>query len=284
MNNIIKKNIEVFEDTKRLAMTDKELKSFIKNSNSKQYFVKESDSIEKSEHHRFRKPATILVSKKRTLEAASGYIGEKVCILNFASAKNPGGGVIRGTSTQEESICRCSTLYFNISESEVTNNFHNAHRKMLLDGKMNTLYNDDCIYTPEVMVFKSDTETPELLPRENWYKVDVITCAAPDFRKSKNGNTDLQSNTLNISADELKKIQIKRITRILDIAKLEKEDVVILGAFGCGIFLNPPQIVAEAMKEVLEEYKYDFKIIEFAIFCNSKESVNYKVFKNIFEG
>ena len=43
----------------------------------------------------------------------------------------------------------------------------------------NPLYNDDCIYTPDVTVFKTDTSVPEKLAEKDWYQVDVLTCAAP---------------------------------------------------------------------------------------------------------
>lgn len=60
-----------------------------------------------------RQVGNAIVSGKRTLEASESYAkqNERVCVLNFASATNPGGGVVRGSSGQEEAICRCSTLY-----------------------------------------------------------------------------------------------------------------------------------------------------------------------------
>lgn len=265
-------NVRVFADTRRLSETDDYLITAIKESRSKQYIVKESDDFETAKKHRFEHPAEIVVSKRRSLEAASRYVGQKVCVHNFASAISPGGGVLRGSTAQEEAICRCSTLYFNISEPNIVDEFHNNHINMIMKRKMDTAYNDDCIYTPEVVVFKSDTGCPQLLPKEMWYKVDVITCAAPNLRKDVERRREI-SNT------ELKDLHIKRMRRILDIAKAEKNDVIILGAFGCGAFSNPPEVVAEAMQVVVKEYKYDFKTIEFAVFCTQKDMRNYSVFK-----
>ena len=67
--------------------------------------------------------------------------------------------------------------------------------------------------------------------------------------------------------------------RILDIAKERGNTVVILGAFGCGVFQNQPEVVAEAYASIVEEYRYDFEVIEFAVYCTPKDTRNYDVFK-----
>lgn len=275
-------NIAIFQDTEKLCSSNGELIKAIQESNRNQKVMLEKDSLEEIKGNRFEEPAQIIVSSKRSLEAAGCYRGEKVCVHNFASATNPGGGVTKGSSAQEEAICRCSTLYFNISEAAVVSSYHDAHKRMLREGQMNATYNDDCIYTPEVIVFKSDTSAPELLPQEDWYYVDVITCAAPNLReRPSNGmNPGSGSSPVCLTEQELKALHVKRMSRILSIAKARQEDVMILGAFGCGAFANPPSVVAEAMTEVVDKFRYDFKTIEFAVYCSARDTENYDVFKH----
>ena len=85
-----------------------------------------------------------------------------------------------------------------------------------------------------------------------------------------------------ISDKALLELHIQRTRRILDIAAAKHNDVVILGAFGCGAFLNPPGVVAEAMKQVVEEYRKHFETIEFAVYCSPRDDTNFRVFKNTF--
>lgn len=270
---------EIFNDTKKYYQSNKELINSIKNSKKYQLVITENDNIKQTNHEIYNIPAKVIVSKKRSLEAAREYNGQKVCILNFASATKPGGGVEKGANAQEEAICRCSTLYPCISDREIVNQFHNKHRELLKIGKLNALYNDDCIYTPNVTVFKTDTNVPELMSVKDWYKIDVISCAAPNLRSRPSNTMNPNSGkAVAIEADTLLNLHIKRIKKILDIAKANLAEVVILGAFGCGAFQNPPEIVAEAMAKVIKDYLYKFKTIEFAIYCPAKNTKNYDVF------
>ena len=267
--------IQVFMDTETLCKTDSHLIGSIKNTISHQYVVSESDSIVRSNAaHRFDKPADVKVSMKRTFEAASAYKNEKVCVLNFASATHPGGGVRNGARAQEECLCRCSTLYFALSEGNTWNSFYSKHYRMLRSKEMSSTYNDDCIYSPGITVFKTDTQQPVLAQRSQWFDVNVLTCAAP--------NLSFFYGSADTSADKLRKIHTRRAKRILDIALKEENDVIILGAFGCGAFHNPPEIVADVYREVISDYLYDFKVIEFAIVSNpDKPSENYLTFSDM---
>ena len=60
-----------------------------------------------------------------------------------------------------------------------------------------------------------------------------------------------------------------------------KADVLILGAFGCGAFRNPPKLVAEVFAEFTEKYRGCFDVIEYAVFHVGHERANYEAFKKI---
>lgn len=278
------KNIEIFEDTIRQCRENRILQESIRSSIEQQKVYMETDFLEEIVNEkRYDDQAKVIVSKKRSFEAASHYVGKKVCVHNFASATNPGGGVVHGSSAQEECLCRCSTLYPALSEENVIYQFYNRHRQFLQENQMTALYNDDCIYTPEIIVFKSDIDFPELLSEEKWYKVDVLTMAAPNLREKPSNRMNPHSGEkATIGEIELKELHKKRMSRFFEVSKRNGAEVLILGAFGCGAFCNSPKCVAEAMKEVVETYSYEFEAIEFAVYCSPRSDENYRTFCKVF--
>ncbi|WP_347005925.1 TIGR02452 family protein [Dorea formicigenerans] len=273
--------IKIFENTVWMCDTNQKLMDKIKNSMAYNKVISEknADDILQNLTHETGKEAEIIVSKKRSFEAASAYRGKHISVLNFASATNPGGGVTKGASAQEECLCRVSTLYKCISASEITEAFHKKHWRALKTGEMDSFYNDDCIQTCNVTVFKSDTAKTVLLPEKDWFDVDVISCAAPNLRRMSQHDKQWKKN---VTDQELLDIYKKRINRVLDIARYAKSEVVILGAFGCGAFANPPELVAKAMHASIDEHKYDFETIELAIYCPLRDTSNYEVFAKEF--
>lgn len=272
-------NIHVFQDTERMCKENARLKDAIRKALSHQKLILENDTIPEINKKKYEEPARVIVTKKRSFEAASAYKNQKVCVHNFASATNPGGGVTHGANAQEECLCRCSDLYFCLNTQEMWNGFYKPHRVA-----KNPIHNDDIIYTSDVVVFKTDTACPKLMGESDWYKVNVITCAAPNLREHPSNmfNSGDGDSAVKISDEELKLIHKKRLRRILDVAAIEGDEVVILGAFGCGAFSNNPEVVAQAAKNVIEEYKYTFKTIEFAVYCSPKDERNYNVFEKTF--
>ena len=283
-------NIIVFEDTVERCRDNQRLMESIRESCDSQVVVLESAEVPDGrrrarEQPRFSQPAQLVLTKERTFQAAEKYVrnpcyqGKRICVLNFASSMNPGGGVVRGASAQEESLCRCSTLYFCLDA--VRDTFYLPHRNGL-----SFLHNDDVIYTPRVTVFKSDVAKPRPLAEKDWYQVDVISCAAPNLR-SYFGHLleDLGTEEKPaISCEHLFQIHTKRLSRILDVAVQQQVDVMILGAFGCGAFMNDPEVVSKAMVQVAREYAHCFKVIEFPVFCRPREKENYVAFQQALEG
>ena len=275
--------IKIFENTVWMCENNRRLVDKIKSSMVYNRVISEENADDILENliygNETEKEVKIIVSKKRSFEAASAYRGKHVSVLNFASATKPGGGVTKGASAQEECLCRISTLYKCISASEITEAFHKKHRYALKTGEMDSLYNDDCIQTCGVTIFKSDTKKPVLLPEKEWFDVDVISCAAPNLRCMSQYNKDWKKS---VTDQDLLDIYKKRTNRVLDIARYAKSEVVILGAFGCGAFANSPELVAYAMNAAINEHKYDFETIELAIYCPPRDTSNYEVFAKEF--
>lgn len=274
-------NITVFKDTERLCRENRQLAEALKRSVSGQKLILEKDRIEPPKLDVYTEQATVIVSQKRTFEAASEYKGNRIAVHNFASASNPGGGVKKGSNAQEECLCRCSGLYLCLNTSEMWDGFYTPHR-----NAQGPIHNDDIIYTPEVVVFKTDEKKPRLMDEKDWYKVNVITCAAPNLRvhPSNPYNPGDGNKTIVVKDSDLLAIHEKRLRRILDIAVSEGNDTVILGAFGCGAFANDPEVVAAASKNVLKDYLHAFRTIEYAIYCNPWDEINYDTFERVLGG
>lgn len=151
-------NVAIFQDTERLCSTNIKLKESIKNSREGQKLILETDTITISSKEKYSENAKVIVSKKRSFEAAGAYKDMKVCVHNFASASHPGGGVTKGSSAQEEALCRISSLYFCLNTNDMWGGFYKPHT-----NARNPIHNDDIIYTPEITVFKSDTNDPVLM-------------------------------------------------------------------------------------------------------------------------
>ena len=203
------------------------------------------------------------------------HLDWKITVLNFASATNPGGGVKTGSSAQEESLCRCSTLYPTLTQNWLWECYYQKNR----DAHDNR-HTDACIYSPGVVICKTDEAWPERMEEKDWVTVDVISCSAPNLRRRPSNayNSDYGAPATMTSAD-LYKLHLKRAKHILHIAAANKAEALVLGAFGCGAFANDPKTVAEAYRDALQDYKRYFQCIEFAVYCRVDETENYDAFK-----
>lgn len=258
--------ISCFQDTLKRAhsnvLKDKTAESCRTNKIYKEGFV--SNVPKRNEH------SDIIVESGTTLATARKYLHiGKTAVLNFANPENPGGGVQYGAMAQEECLCRSSNLYPCLCDASVFNDYYEYHRNL-----KNTFYSDRLIYTKDITVFKDDNDIPQILPEHMWFTVDVITCAAPYIAKRKYTNSTA-----------LLLLFKSRIRNIFEAARDNKADVIILGAFGCGVFKNPPLIVAEAFRQVICEQDYFkcFRKIVFAIKPTGEHCPNLNAFTGQFD-
>lgn len=267
---------EVFRDTQHYYQTNPELTESVERSKAltRLYAAGEIPDFPVA----MNKAGRVTITKSRTFEAARRltrmYPGKRIAVLNFASATNPGGGVINGSSAQEESLCRCSTLYPTLDSIFLWQRYYNINR-----AAGDVLHTDACIYSPGIIICKSDTIIPERLPAEEWCRVDVISCAAPNLRNQPANLYNPENGaSVNILPEDLLRLHERRARAILQVAAANRVDILVLGAFGCGAFRNDPAVVAKAYANVLKDCRGYFDLVEFAIFCREYETENYDAF------
>lgn len=210
------------------------------------------------------------INNETTLKAAQRLIvdlekKDTIC-LNFASAKNPGGGFINGSNAQEESLARSSGLYPCINQMQA---MYQTNRNL-----KSCLYTDNIIYSPQVPVFRDDNGN--LL--DFYYLLSVITSAAV------NAGAVLRSKE-KISQAEIKNVMSERAKKVLAVAVINNYRNIILGAWGCGVFQNSPRDIAEIFHHHLvknDYFKNYFDRVVFAILDNSQGSQTIGAFENIF--
>ena len=224
----------------------------------------------------------VTVTGERSYQAAMRLRTEsanaKIAVMNFANAFHPGGGVAKGSSAQEESLCRTSTLYPLLYRRTLRDSFYRHHYDLNTPKA-----SDSLIYTEGVIICKSDEDLPKRLPKEEWVTVDVITVAAPDLRSKSNQHAPLVGGGTYMNDAELFGYHVKRAIHVLTCAAAKGADVLVLGAFGCGAFQNNPEVVARAYKIALAEFPKVFQKIVFAVYCPPGGSVNFDAFKRVLE-
>lgn len=192
--------------------------------------------------------ATTMNASRALLEEG---VEDPLC-LNFASAKNPGGGFLNGSQAQEESLARASGLYYCQLKGK---RYYDANR-----NSTTCLYTDHMIYSPQVPVFKD--EEGGLLP--SFVSVSFLTAPAVNagvVRRQEPGRVG-----------KILPVMAKRIRMVLSVAKECGHDCLVLGAWGCGVFENDPEEVAVLFAEALDgDFCNRFARIVFAIYDRNDE-------------
>src|SRR5215510_7760569 len=212
-----------------------------------------------------RHATQIVVQNETTLAAARRLtVNHRTVALNFASAKNPGGGFLSGSEAQEESLARSSSLYACLDGRSMYP-FHRRHG--------DTIYTDYVIYSPSVVVFRNNDgsllETP--------FTCSFLTAPAP------NAGAVLQRDPTR--GDDLRRALQSRINKVLSVAATQGYDTIILGAWGCGVFKNDPREVAAQFQAALSgDFAGVFQLVYFAVLDRSSGGVVIAPFARAFAG
>jgi uncharacterized protein (TIGR02452 family) len=192
------------------------------------------------------------VTGETTQQAGQRLASEDPVALNFASARNPGGGFLNGAKAQEEDVARCSALYPCLLGQPL---YYEANRE-----NDSLLYTDHIIYSPRVPFFR--VRNRELI--EEPFSVSILTAPAP------NAGQELRLDaTAGPRIDEALR---RRAGYVLAIAAAEGHRTAILGAWGCGVFRNEPSRVADAFGAWLEgSFRGVFEHVVFAILDRTEE-------------
>ncbi len=212
-------------------------------------------------------PPKYLVNNTTTLSAARELVdadASPVLCLNFASAKNPGGGFLSGSQAQEESLARATGLYGSINR--VTQYFE-ANRRC-----STCLYTDHMIYSPAVPVFRNDDD--ELISEP--FLVSMLTSPAVNKGAMLNNEPD--------RLHEIEPTMLARIDRILAVAVVRGYRRIVLGAWGCGVFRNDPGDVANWFAAQLQSnaYRNAFDTVYFAVLDHTASGSTIAPFRGRF--
>jgi uncharacterized protein (TIGR02452 family) len=205
---------------------------------------------------------TTLAAARRLIEADPAV---DPCCLNFASAKNPGGGFLGGSQAQEESLARASGLYACLQRFP---EMYDANR-----GCRTCLYLDHMIYSPRVPVFRDDDD--RLLDRP--HAASFLT--APAVNRGAVGQNEPES------LHRVEATMLERIEKLLSLAVVHGHDTLVLGAWGCGVFRNDPSDVAAWFRQHLidnQAFRGTFRTVVFAVFDRDERLGAYQAFARQF--
>lgn len=193
-----------------------------------------------------------------TFEATRDLIATGIVdpfVLNFASAKNAGGGFLNGSQAQEESLARASGLYPCLLRANAE--YYERHRRT-----RSCFYTDTMIYSPTVPIFKD--EKGDLLPE--MVQASILTSPAVNAGVVRRQEPDRIS--------EINEAMRIRIAKVLSVAVHHQHRTLVLGAWGCGVFRNDPEDIARLFYEVLStQFAGQFEHIVFAVYAKDERFI-----------
>ncbi|MFJ8648760.1 TIGR02452 family protein [Streptomyces sp. NPDC093546] len=203
-----------------------------------------------------------LEAARRLVDAAPD---RPVAVLNFASARNPGGGYLNGAQAQEEALCRASALHATLLRAPEYYDHHRADRS--------PFYTDRVIHSPAVPVFRDDRG--RLL--DSPFTVGFLTSPAP--------NAGVVLSRTPEEAGRIPAALASRAERVLETAVAGGYRRLVLGAWGCGVFRNDPARVAEAFRALLAgegRFAGHFEEVVFAVLDRTAKGATLGAFRDTF--
>ncbi|MGZ2358080.1 TIGR02452 family protein [Streptomyces sp. 372A] len=210
----------------------------------------------------------IEVTGESSLQAAARMTRERpgeVAVLNYASARNPGGGYLNGAQAQEEALCRGSALYATLLRVP---GFYAHHR-----AERSAFYTDRVIHSPGVPVFRDDRGRLLDAP----YAAGFLTSPAP--------NAGVIRARTPKDAHRVPAALAARAERVLEVAAVCGYRRLVLGAWGCGVFRNDPAEVAGAFRALLTgegRFAGHFEQVVFGILGRDDDSPTRVAFDRVF--
>ncbi|CAB9525171.1 Uncharacterized protein conserved in bacteria (DUF2263) [Seminavis robusta] len=222
----------------------------------------------------FRGQACLEVHNETTFAGARALLqrnAARVCVLNFASAKSPGGGFLNGAKAQEEDLALRSGLYACLSRGNGVADYY-TENQTTRDG----IYTHHMIYSPDVPVFREDGEVGRFL--EVPCQVSIITSPAPNATVFQQKNTRVrskkhvtkQTNPPDDMPAEYWQIFQERIRHVLHVAIANGHSNLVLGAWGCGVFGNDPAKVAQLFATELQAVAGHLEAVRFSIWAGDR--------------
>jgi len=206
-----------------------------------------------------------LAAGRRLHQTGFAHVG----VLNFASARNPGGGFLGGSRAQEESLARSSALYASLT-SPAAEPFYAHHRR-----ETSVIYTDRVIASPKCPVFRDDAGRLLDAP----HAPTIFTCAAP--------NAGALSDRGEAATANLPAVFTQRAAHFLALATHMGCDALVLGAWGCGVFRNDPAMVAAVFHALLAdgcEFAGRFSQVHFAVLDPTPARACLRAFEQRFAG
>jgi len=195
----------------------------------------------------------VYITESDTLDATQFgqmVFGRRFCAMIMGNSYRKGGGYLNGAAAQEESICRRTNLH---------------HCFETLQYPINEFGN---VYIRNLRILKDVNHLPcEIIG----YCDAIIACALQHPTLGRHGN--LSNSDFNITKNKLRAMFYSCLNHGMT--------HLVLGAFGCGAFGNPPHQIAQIYLELLtSEFLNKFEVVMFSIIDN-RHTHNCEIFQSV---